>query len=260
MGRTPQEPPPAAAMSSSSSSPASQAYSATKPTSLAVCVVANARNEISLITAMSLLRLQIRMMTERNYAVGIHFVRTFDDALNVVYSDPELYGGVVVDGTLGFSADFVLASERSGLPLVAGVYPLPTVDWERVKAVGTGDKAGATPEPPSFWGNAYNVSPLPGSSPHSEYIRVDPNTATLGLVWVRRSDLDQIVRSHPEVRAAGGAVSFATPGTYDGVRLNEYQRFLQLYGYVLFADIARQASSTGPTEFGGCVGYRSVLR
>lgn len=237
---------------------ASARYSS-KPTCLAVCVVANGRNEISLVTAMSLLRLQIRMMTERNYKVGIHFVRTFDEALNTIHADEELYGGIVVDGTLGFSADFVLGSEKSGLPLVAGVYPLPAVDWERVKAVGTGDKAAAAAEPPSFWGNAYNVTPLPGSSPTSEYVKVDPNTATLGLAWVRRSELVGIAAKHPEIVGDGG-VSFATPGTYDGVRMNEYQRFLSLYGYAVFANVAHQASSTGPTEFGGCVGHRSVLR
>lgn len=224
---------------------------AAAPSTIVLCVVTNGRQEVSLACAVSMLRLQnALMMSPSPLRADMHFVESLDDALNVLHRHADAAGALIADHGIGFDAEFAFRALRSGLPLVAGTYPLPTVDWERVKQAPEN-------EDPGFWGNVYNVTPT-GRFNAQGYARV--SAARLGLVWVSKAAVAEIARKHPELATDDGYVPFALAGVYDGKRLDGNDRFLQLYDGEIWADIERPATSTGPLEFGGCVGSRQVLR
>lgn len=227
----------------------------TPPTrKMVLCMVTGDRGDATLQCAMSLLRFQTTLATHHEpLHVDMHFVRTLDDALNALWAAKDAEGCAVVRSSIGFDAQFVLRSLNSGRDVVAGVYPLAVVDWDRVASQPPA-------EPPSHWGNKYNVTPVSGET-EDGYVTADATDAELGLVWVRRAVLESIVARHPGVLTADGdAGAFAAPGVYGGRRVGEHARFLELYAGPLAADVRCQAVNTGPTEFGGAVGARKVLR
>jgi hypothetical protein len=219
---------------------------------LHICVVTKDRHEVSLMCAVALLRLQTMLMTSEDpVRADMHFVPTLDDALNRLHSAPEAVGALVVEGTMGFDPALALDAMRSGLPVVVGVYPLPLVDWNRVKTQPKG-------EAPQHWGNIYNVRP---SGPETAKGYVPVSEATLGVAWITSDAVRSIATRHPEIFTADRASgAFARAGVYDGVRQDEHQRFLSLWAGPVYADAAKSCTSSGPAEFGGCVGARAVLR
>lgn len=220
-----------------------------------VCVVVPTdRGEVSILTAQSLVKLQARLMTapSTDLSIDMFFVRSFDDALQTLWKAREAHAVFAVDGSLGFSPEFVVGAARSDLPVVVGTYPLPTVDWSRVKAMPPG-------EPPEEWGNVYNVALQAKYDKHG-YALVNTSVApNLGIAFIKRSALEAIVAARPDV-AASEEADFATPGLYDGKKLSPYERFLSLYTGDVWADIQRPGTTMGITEFGGCVGARAALR
>jgi hypothetical protein len=225
---------------------------ATSTKHVLVCVVTAQRNDLSLICAMSLLRMQNALMTlGEPVRADVHFVATFDDAVNALRATEGAAGALIVEGNVGFDAQFALRAMGSGLPFVVGAYPLPAIDWERVK---TQPKA----EPAEHWGHVYNIRPTGRTGPRG-YIEVAD--AALGVCYLAADVPTSIAARHPEVLSADGATgSFAQAGVYDGKRLGAHQRLIALWGGSVWADVDAPVSSSGPTEFGGCVGSRSYLR
>lgn len=221
-----------------------------------ICVVTGRKADVTLTTAISLLRLQTRLMAHpERIQADVHFVNDFNDALNAVRRTEGAQGGLIAEGSIGFDTDFLLrAMDRPAAEVVAGVYPLPVVDWQRVATRPQGEE-------PAFWGNVYSVKTSGVTDPATGYLEAEAAGTSLGLVWVRASVLADIVTRHPDIMTTDGTVgAFARDGVYDGVETTAYDRFLTLYGGRLLADPAAGATSSGPTEFGGCVGARSVLR
>lgn len=245
------------------SKPASEVTAQPAAKKVLVCVVASSdRGDVSIITAQSLVKLQMRMMTDPTVGmtIDLSFVRTFDDALSLLWKRQDADAALVVSGTQSFQPDFLVEAVRSGLPLVAGTCPLPVIDWERVKSWTSKPDA----EPLDQAGNVYNVS-LTGTYDKHGYGLARREDAHLNTVLVRRAALEDIAARHPEVLAGDDAqdppdASFATAGTYDGVKMTEHQRFLHLFGGDVWADLQRPGVTMGLTEFGGCVGLRTVLR
>jgi hypothetical protein len=233
---------------------ASPAPAAGPARSLLLCVITNDRGEVSLACASNLLRFQTQLMTTAEAVrTDMQFVRRFDDALNALRAHDSAEGAVVIDGTLGFDAQFPLRCLRSGRPLVAGCYPLPVIDWDRVAGQPEGEE-------PRQWGNQYSAvlaGPVDadGYAPASE--------ARLGLAWVAKRVVDALVTREPGVVSEDGTACFAARGVYDGKLRDEHQRFLDLCGRCGFraaVDVTMPAVSSGPVEFGGCVGARPTLR
>lgn len=230
--------------------------SPTDRTSVLLCIVTNNRHDVSLMCAVSMLRLQTRLISHPTpLAADIHFVSTFDDALNVLLYHPKAVGMLVVEGCMGMPAEFLTTAMASSDPVVVGTYPLPVIDWDRVTRRGSG----GGDEPMEHSGNVYNVTPIPGATLREDgYVQVGPD-AKLGVAWIRKSVVEDIVRRHPEVLGTETA-SLGCPGVYGGVRMDAHRRFLSLWGGAVVADTRHGMTSSGPTEFGGCVGTRAVLR
>lgn len=236
----------------------------TTPTPFLLCVVTNGRPEVSLVCSVSLLRFQTTLMTApERLRADMHVVDSFDDAMNALHASPDALGALVIDGSMGFDAEFGLRALRSGKNIVVGSYPLPGVDWQRVKERPTPQ------EDPKFWGHVYSATLADGGKRDQEsgYAAVKGTQTSLGLAWVSKSLLTDIATSNPQILTSDKTQgAFAVKGVYAGTRLDANQRFLSLatsgslQGVCVWADLDHPAISTGPMEFGGCVGARSVLR
>lgn len=218
--------------------------------SMLLCIVTNGRADATLSCAVSLLRLQTLLMrSPERIKADMHFVRSMDDALHALRTHGTARGVAIVDSSMGFTPEFPLRAMASGLPVVVASYPLPVVDWERVKSQ-------PATEDPQFWGNVYSCKPSGRFGPGG-YAHV--LEARLGVAWIDRQVVADIEARHPELVSEDG-VMFASEGVYGGKRRTADERFLDLYGGDVWADIERPGNSTGPMEFGGCVGARTVLR
>lgn len=229
-----------------------------------LCVVTNGRPEVSLVCSVSLLRFQTTLMTApERLRADMHVVDTFDDAMNALHASKDAMGALVIDGSMGFDAQFGMNAMRSGENIVVGTYPLPAVDWERVKARPT------PAEDPKNWGHVYSATLADGGKKDQRtgYAVVKGTQTSLGLAWVKKTLVDSIATCNPHILTSDKTRgAFALGGVYGGLKLDGTQRFLSLAttgslaGTCVYADIDHPATSTGPMEFGGCVGARSVLR
>lgn len=223
---------------------------------LLICVVTNGRQDASLTCASTLLRLQMMMMTASEPTKSdVHFVATTDDALNILWRHPTAFGAVLLDAACGVDPEFVKGAMSSELSVVVAPYALPGINWERVK------KAPKS-ELPQYWGNTYSVK-VSGKPGNNGYVHVED--ARLGVAWVHRHAVQAAVVRHPEIVGTSGEngekrAAFAVEGVMDGRRLTADQHFLAVYGGDVYADVDHAATSSGPVEFGGCVGLRTVLR
>lgn len=219
--------------------------------SILLCIVTNGRPEASLVCAISMLRLQTMLMTApERIAADMHFVPTIDDAMNLLHQHPTARGAAVMDSSLGFDPEFPTRAMRSGLPVVVASYPLPEIDWERVKRQPKNEES-------RFWGNKYSVTPSGRIGPNG-YAHV--TDAKLGIAWVAKEVVTGIVERNPGIVALDGSADFALTGVHAGKRHDGHRRFLELFGGDVWADLEHPGSSTGPIEFGGCVGMRHILR
>ena len=219
-----------------------------------LCVITRGRGDASLACAISMLRLQTALMTLATpVRADLQFVETPDAALNALHAHPAAVGALLADASMGFDAEFPLRALESGLPVVVACAPTPTMDWERVKRQAAADSG----EDPQFWGLTYGVTPV-GRIGRNGYVRVE--RPALGVAWVRKDALAAVAAAHPEAATDDGTVNFAVPGVYAGRRLDADARFAAVFGGETWADVERPATTTGPLEYGGCVGARSVLR
>lgn len=235
-----------------------------EPTPFLLCVATNGRPEVSLVCSVSLLRFQTTLMTApERLRADMHVVDTFDDAMNALHASPDAVGALVVDGSMGFDAEFGLRALRSGKDIVVGTYPMPGVDWERVKARPT------PTEDPKNWGHVYSATLADGGKRDQDtgYAAVKGTQTSMGLAWVSKPIISRVGSYNPHILTSDKTRgAFALPGVYGGLKLTGTQRFLSLAttgslaGVCVWADVDHPAISTGPMEFGGCVGARSVLR
>ena len=223
----------------------------TAPQKTIVLAIVTAADEISLACTTSLLRLQQMAARRGDVLLDVHIVPTFLEALNTYARGDYL---AVLDANIGAPPEFVFGVLEPGVDakLIAGVYPLPRVDWERVSKTA---KDPAATEPLSHAGNVYNVTPGAATLAH-RYVPVTALTELRAL----------IVDCRVLQRMAGPDISYVDGGatkflfTHDSVwensRQNEYQTFARKSGETVVADLEAPCVLAAPAQFAGCVGMR----
>lgn len=136
---------------------------------------------------------------------------------------------VAVRSTLAFSPGLVLRALVSPHPFVAGIYPLPRIDWQRVQA-----KAADTAEATRFKGNVYNLDARRARHAANGYLAVE--SMQLGAVVLKKEAMRAV--------AACGAA--------------RDEDVCAAWGADIHADLDNQCTLLGPAEFAGCVGLRAV--
>jgi hypothetical protein len=188
---------------------------------LVAAVHADGRNESSLGFVASMLRLQIELL---RVTTPIQVEVVFFGGLDAAVAAAKQYDvACLLDTFVGFPPDLITRALGSGHDIVAGVVPLPGLDWERIgKIARAGD---AEPEPLSCAGVRYNVTP----------------TAALGNgYW--RFDYDATKRAKTvAVVTAAGLDAFAAHG-------------IKAPGAAV--DLDAPCSVLAQLGFEGCVGHR----
>lgn len=231
-----------------------------------IFVVTGSRREAALPCATSILKVQSALMVHpERITANLHFVSTVDDALNALLASPDddESSALVTNTMVGFEPQFVLECMASTKSCVIGCYPVGSIDWGRVEALG---KAQEAVEPPSMWGNTYNILPANEAPDEEGFTRV-AGVREFSMLWLRKKVLRDIVQRHPEI-VAGDRAAFCVPGTFatgagDATYMSQEQRFVSLLSggsHVAWTRLDLPAVNTGLAEFAGSVGSRLVLR
>lgn len=179
----------------------------------------------------SMLRLQQALQqAPQEVDVQVELAASLHEAITLAHDDARYDAVVALNSRLGFPPSFVLRALVSPWPFVAGVYPLPRIDWERVVA-----KTPST-EDPKCRGNVYNID-AQAAKPKQDGYWVVPR-AGLDAVVLKREALEALAGSH---------------------RQSE-DELCATWGKDVWVDMENPCHNFGPVEFMGCVGARAVLR
>lgn len=180
--------------------------------------------------AVSMLRLQMALVSAPNMQAVVHVAPTIREAISAAIEDGSFDAVVAVSAALGFPASFVLRGLVAPSPFVAGVYPLPAIDWDRVVS-----RASDPSEKTRFKGNRYNIDAAAAT----------PAPSAPGYLAVKSADLGAVVLKREAFEAVAGA---------------DDAGMCEAWGKDILVDLDAQCTNMGPVDFTGCVGYRTVLR
>lgn len=223
--------------------------------------VVSPTKEVSIACQTSLLRLQGAAAQRADLRLEITLEASFNDALNAPTAADWV---VVVDWCTGFPPEFVfglLESAAAGAGLVAGVYPLPTVDWERVgRVLGVGGGAArASREPIAHAGNVYNV--VLENTFEGRYAPV-AEARELGVLAVAKDVLEAVASPAISYTAPDGKTRYlyAHASVFEDALQTDHQTFVRRAARPLLADTACPCSLSGPAQFAGSASHRTRLR
>ena len=106
-----------------------------------------------------------------------------------------------VDADIGFAPENVFRLLDADKPVVAGVYPLKFIDWEKARAAA---KADAPDLMAASLGYVVRFIPTPDHSVEVEDGIAKVAYAGTGFLMIRREAMQQVVDAHPELRAKMG--------------------------------------------------------
>ena len=221
------------------------------PYKTVVLAVVTITDELSLSCTTSLLKLQQVAALRGDIKLDVHIVHSFLEALNAFTTGDYI---VVMDGNTGVSPEFVFGILETKHLAIAGVYPLPRVDWERVTKVLNDPNA---TEPLNHAGNVYNVVPVPGQS-LGRYVPIKDVTE-LKVLALDCSVLKKM--AGPDISYDGGkGFLFAHESVYEDMYQNAYQTFARKLGVEIVADLEAPCTLAAPAQFAGVIGMRTTVR
>jgi hypothetical protein len=218
-------------------------------TTTVVLAIVTKTEDVSLACTTSLLRLQQQAARREDIVLDVHIVPELNDALNLVSGDYV----IAIDAQCGFTPEFVFGVVESEHSAVAGVYPLPKVDWARVKKVLHSD---SSKEPLNHAGNVYNLTPA--VSTMRRYVPVT-KVEELRVLALKSSLIKDLMG--PSTSYAGNTKHLLChDSVYDDAFHNCYQTFFRKISQLLVADVEAPCMMSAPAQFAGCVGMRASVR
>ena len=227
------------------------------PPKIIIAIITDGRSDSALQTAVSILNLQMTLMTtpaERSFQADLRFYGTNNEALRDLFVSKDAAGLFVVHWSSGIPGLFAMKAFQSDKDVVVGVHPNGVIDWERVRT-----NIASTTESLENTGITYNVD-LAGLPDTAGYAKIE-HIGMLNVMFVKRNVVDQIAKEHPEVISADGQqAAFCLDGVYDKKYMTGPERFMYLYGKPMFADTENGITKLAPQDFTGIVGNRQILR
>ena len=220
-----------------------------------IAIITEGRGDMTLQTCVSILNLQMTLMTSPNgFQADMRFYKTANEALTALYTEKDFSGVYIINFSTGVPGDFATKAQNSNKDVVVGIYPMATIDWDRVKA-----NIANTAESLENTGAVYNLS-LAGIPDENGYAKVK-SIKDAGVMFVKREALDTIVNDTPDVVSKDGKhTSLCLDGVYDGVYMTGIERFCKLYGKLMYGDTVRTVNKCGPQDYVGIVGNRTQIR
>jgi len=227
------------------------------PSKVIIGIVTEGRSDSALQACVSVLHLQMQLMNtpvHQGFQADFRFYKTNNEALEDLYRSKDFSGLFVLNWSSGVPGAFSLKAFSSSNEVVLGVHSDGVIDWGRVRENITTGK-----ESVEYAGINYNVE-LEGVPGKDKYVKVK-TAKMMDVFFVKRAALDYIASKHPSVVSKDGQHgSFTVEGVYDGQYLNATQRFIQLYGKPVYADVEHGINKLAPQDFTGVVGNRTRLR
>jgi len=227
------------------------------PSKIIIGVVTEGRSDSAIQTATSILHLQMQLMTtpvDQSFCADLRFYNTNNDALTDLYKSKDAAGLFVVHWSTGIPAGFAMKAFKSNKEIVIGVHPDGVIDWDRVRT-----NIASTTESLQNTGMNYNLD-LASAPGADGYARVQ-HIRMLNVMFVKRSVVDSIAASHPEVISKNGEhAAFCVEGVFDGEFKSGPERFRSLFSKHMYADTVNGVNKLAPQDFTGVVGNRSELR
>lgn len=187
-------------------------------------------------------------LSRTNARVTLEMFASLNDALSAFAITPEFDAITAVDADHSVDVPF-LTTFPQGKEFVLAAYPLPEVDWNRVKA-----RIASTDEDLDLVGNAYNATPATGATGAAgAYVRVE--RGGLRIFKMTRKAMDVIV-AQPGVAGSPGEarskLALHCAGIVDGKYLDPDDRLCALFAKEIWMDIASKTSASNVTGFGPC--------
>lgn len=217
------------------------------------------RTQASLSFAVSMLRLQIKLVTLENapnLKCDIVFFKDMNAALNALWANKDYDVLVTLDTDAGVPDTFLTrAMTAEQHDAILGISPVPGgLDWDRIAS------APVPTEPLAQAGLRYNISPVANQG-NNYYTCTRQKDAGHTALWMRRTVLETIVAASAPPKLADGTFLFCRQ-TIDpaGALVHPDQAFLDLWTGTPVVDLDSPCSVVGPMSFAGCVGQRTVVR
>jgi len=227
------------------------------PPKVIIGVVTDGRSDSSLQAAVSILHLQMQLMTTpatESFQADLRFYATNNEALEDLFVTKDAQGIFVIHWSSGIPGKFAMKAFKSNKEVVVGVHPTGVIDWDRVRKNIT-----ATTESLQNTGITYNVD-LDDKPDANGYAKIK-HVNMLNVMFVKRSVVDHINKTHPEVVSEDKKrAAFCLDGVYDGTYMTGAERFMNLYGKTMYADTENGITKLAPQDFTGIVGNRTALR
>lgn len=181
--------------------------------------------------AVGLMRLQAALLSSKGVQAVVELLPSVKAA--AAQAREGGYDAAVALATdVAFPPSFVTRALEVDAPFVAGVYPLPRLDWGRVKARADDER-----EATRFKGNTYNVDAASARP-----------TVHTGYLAVRSAGLSAVVLKKEAIEALAGC-----PESSDAA-------LCEAWGRDILVDLEHQCATMGPLEFMGCVGLRATTK
>ena len=227
------------------------------PSKIIIAVVTDGRSDSALQSAVSILHLQMQLMStpaDQSFQADLRFYQTNNEALQDLFLTKDAQGIFVVHWSTGIPGPFAMKAFKSKKEVIIGVHPDGVIDWDRVR-----NNITSTTESLENTGMKYNVD-LAGVPGTDGYARVK-NINMLNVMFVKRSVVDSIAAAHPEIISKDKKhAAFCLEGVYDGTHMTAPERFMNLYNKPMFADTEFGITKVAPQDFTGIVGARQQLR
>ena len=226
-----------------------------KVTSILVCGITDV--DVSIQFTSALIQMQTELVRTSGVAVEFEFFTNVNEALTFFHKQGRFDACVVMDGRMAVDPAFMLRHDATK-PLVVASYPLKSIDWDRVRTT-----IAHTTETPSHVGMKYNYDPAKAiPEPGCAYVQLEANSKVQFKIFkITKEAVDSIIETHGDtVLAEDGSLLFYSHAIVDGVMMSPDERFVNLWGRPLYADITSKTQNMGPFDFTGAVGNRKQLR
>lgn len=227
------------------------------PPKVIIAVITNGRSDSALQCAVSILHLQMQLMTtpaHESFQADLRFYDTNNAALEDLYRSKDVYAMFAINWSSGVPGKFAMKALKSDKDIVIGVHSTGVINWDRVR-----NNIENTKESIEYTGIEYNVE-LQGTPDANQYVKIK-SIDMMDVYFVKRVVVDSIVLKHPEVLSKDKQhASFAIEGVFDGEYLSGPEHFRKLYGKAMYADVEHGINKLAPQDFVGIVGNRNQLR
>lgn len=223
--------------------------------------------QISAVYALSLLKLQARMRTCRDFSLKVLMkdgdaliTRARASLLSQFLDDASATHLLFIDADIGFEPDQVVRLIECGAEMCAALYPIKRIDWQQMKNALAGDRD----NPAAALQYAFEVDDPNAVVASSGFIKV--RYAGTGFLMIRRAALERMCARYPQLRyKRDHSIDAGTPSdnrfalfecmiAEDGTYLSEDFAFCKRWtdmGGEIWADLNSRLNHVGPMTFSG---------